>query len=196
VTKNDMKNKRPIDLSEAQRKLNIDQVGTAQSPHFQGLVERVVGAAKATLRPALRTSLVSSKELSTILAKTMGIIDNYPIAYTIRSSMDFHYRPLTPNHFLMGQPYAELQAEDTTKMTALKIYIKSRQFFLHFLGQTDCSTYATSETIQQLDCRNAGSQGRGHSITLRPKEERNVTANPNNGGQERNRRQSLTGYSL
>jgi hypothetical protein len=90
-------------------------------------VERVVGAAKAPLRPALRTTLVSSKELLTILAKTMGIINNFPIAYTIRSNMDFHYLPLTPNHFLMGQPYAELQAEDTTKMTAIKRYKKVQE---------------------------------------------------------------------
>jgi hypothetical protein len=91
------------------------------------LVERVVGAAKAAPRPALRTALVSSEELCTIFAKTMRIINNFPIAYTIRSDMDFHYCPLTPNHFLMGQPYAELQAEDTTKLTAVKRYKKVQE---------------------------------------------------------------------
>jgi transposase InsO family protein len=120
MTKKDLKDKRPIDLSEAQRKLNIEfWFAPPRAPHFQGLVERVVGTAKAALRPALRTALVSSEELRTIFAKTMGIINNFPIAYTIQSDMDFHYRPLTPNHFLMGQQYAELQAEDTTKMTAV-----------------------------------------------------------------------------
>jgi hypothetical protein len=73
---------------------------------------------------------VSSEELRTIFAKTMGIINNFPIAYTIRSNMDFHYRPLTPNHFLMGQPYAELQADDTTKMMSVKRY-KKVQEILH-----------------------------------------------------------------
>jgi hypothetical protein len=57
----------------------------------------------------------------------MGIINNFPIAYTIHSDMDFHYRPLTPNNFLMGQPYAELQAEDTTKMTAVRRYKKVQE---------------------------------------------------------------------
>jgi hypothetical protein len=97
-------------------------------------VERVVGAAKAALRLALRTALVSSEDLRTIFAKTMGNINNFPIAYIIRSNMDFQYRPLTPNHFLMGQPYAELQAEDTTKITAVKRYKKSPGNVTHFLG--------------------------------------------------------------
>jgi hypothetical protein len=92
-------------------------------------VERIVGAAKDVLRPTLKTALVSSIELRTIFAKTIGIINNFPIAYTIRSNMDFHYGPLTPNHFLMGQLYAELQAEDTTKMTAVKRYKKAKKFY-------------------------------------------------------------------
>jgi hypothetical protein len=84
VTDKDKKKTRPIDLSEAQRKLNIEfRFATPRAPHFQGLVERVVGAAIAALRPVLRTVLVSSKELRTILAKTMGILNNCPIAYTI-----------------------------------------------------------------------------------------------------------------
>jgi hypothetical protein len=56
----------------------------------------------------------------------MGILNNFPIAYTIRSDNGFHYRPLTPNHFLMGQPYAELQgnSEGKGKFTAAKRYKK------------------------------------------------------------------------
>jgi hypothetical protein len=126
MTKKDLKDGRQIDISEAQRKLNIRfRFAPPNAPHFQGLVERIEGAAKAALRPTLRTALVSSKVLHTIFSKTMGIINNFPIAYTIRSDMDFHpFRPLTPYHFLMGQPYAELQADDTSKMTAVKRYKK------------------------------------------------------------------------
>jgi hypothetical protein len=160
VTKKDMKNKRPIDLSEAQRKLNIEfRFAPPRAHHFQGLVERVVGVAKATLRPALRTALVSSKELRTILAKTMGIINNFPIAYTIRSDRDFHYRLLTPNHFLMGQPYAEaeLQAEDTTKITALKRYKKVQQVLCIFWAKL------IAELTPHLRQYKTGLQKRGES---------------------------------
>jgi hypothetical protein len=52
MTKKDLKDKRQIDLSEAQRKLNIEfRFEQPRAPHFQGLVERIVGAAKAALRP-------------------------------------------------------------------------------------------------------------------------------------------------
>jgi hypothetical protein len=133
MTKKNLKDKRPIDLSEAQRKLNIEfRFAPPRAPNFQGLVERVVGSAKVSLRPALSTALVSSEELRKIFAKTLGIINNFPIAYTIRSNMDFHYRPLTPNYFLMGQPYTELQAEDTTKMTAVKRYKKVQKILRIF----------------------------------------------------------------
>jgi hypothetical protein len=80
-----------------------------------GLIERIVGAAKAALKPALRTTAVSGEELQTVIAKTMGILNNFPIAYTIHSDVDFHYRPLTPNHFLTGQPSAELQVDSDGK---------------------------------------------------------------------------------
>jgi hypothetical protein len=119
--------KNQIDISEAQKKLNIEfRFEPPRAPHFMGLVERIVGAAKAALKPALRTTAVSGEELQTVIAKTMGILNNFPIAYTIRSDVDFHYRPLTPNHFLMGQPYAELQgdSEGKGKFTAAKIYKK------------------------------------------------------------------------
>jgi hypothetical protein len=128
MSKKDLKDKRQIDISEAQRKLKIEfRFALPRAPHFQGLAERIVGAAKAALRPTLRTALVSSEELCTIYAKTMRIINYFPIAYTIHSDMDFHYRPLTPNPFLMGQPYAELQAEDTYKMRSVKRYKKVQE---------------------------------------------------------------------
>jgi hypothetical protein len=97
--------KNQIDISEAQKKLNIEfRFAPPRAPHFMGLVERILGAAKAALKPALRTTAASGEELQTVVAKTMGILNNFPIAYTIRSDVDFHYRPLPPKHFLMGQP--------------------------------------------------------------------------------------------
>jgi hypothetical protein len=90
-----LKEKNQINITEAQRKLNIEfRFAPPRAPHHMGLVERIVGAAKAALRPALRTTSVSSEELQTVFAKTMGILNNFPIAYMVQSDMDFHYRPL------------------------------------------------------------------------------------------------------
>jgi hypothetical protein len=42
------------------------------------------------------------EELSAIFSQAMGHLNNVPIAYTLKSKADFHYLPLTPEHFLMG----------------------------------------------------------------------------------------------
>jgi hypothetical protein len=102
-----------IDILEAQRKLNIKfRFAPPHAPHFMGLVERIPGPAKATLRPALRTAALTAEEMRTVIGKTKGILNNFPIAYMVKSDSNFYYRPLTANHFLLGQPYAELQEQE------------------------------------------------------------------------------------
>jgi hypothetical protein len=110
-----------IDILEAQRKLGIEfRFPPPRAPHFMGLVERIIGAAKAELKPALRRAALTAEEMRTVIAKTMGILNTFPIAYMVQSDADFHYRPLTANHFLLGQPYAELQEGDTESISAAK----------------------------------------------------------------------------
>jgi hypothetical protein len=46
--------------------------------------------------------------------------------------MDFHYSPFTPNHFLLGQPYAELQGEETKFFSAVKGYKKPSEILRIF----------------------------------------------------------------
>jgi hypothetical protein len=91
-----------------------------------------MGASKAALRPALRTTSVSSEELQTVFAKTMGILNNFPIAYMVQSDIDIHYRPLTANHFLMGQPYSKLLEQNTGSITAAKRYRKLNEILRVF----------------------------------------------------------------
>jgi hypothetical protein len=38
--------------------------------------------------------------------------------------MDFHYSPLTANHFLLGQPYSELVGSETGSLSAVKKFKK------------------------------------------------------------------------
>jgi hypothetical protein len=59
-----LEGKNQIDISEAPKKLNIEfRFAPPRAPHFMGLVERIVGVAKAALKPALRTTAVSGEEL-------------------------------------------------------------------------------------------------------------------------------------
>jgi hypothetical protein len=105
-----------------------------------GLVERIVGAAKATLKPTVRTAKLTGEELQTVMARTMELLNNFSIAYTVRSNMDFHYKPPTPNHFLPGQPYAELQPLETSTILAAKRYQKVLGIFWKKLV-TELSTH-------------------------------------------------------
>jgi hypothetical protein len=120
-----LQEKEKIDMSEAHKKLNIQfQFAPPKAPHFQRLVEKVVGAAKQAMKPTLQSRVVTGEELRTVFAKTMGILNNIPISYVTKSDMDFHYSPLTANHFLLGQPYSELVGSETGSLSAVKKFKK------------------------------------------------------------------------
>jgi hypothetical protein len=105
--------KEQIDLEKAQEHFNLEfRFTPPKAPHFQGLVERFVGAAKAAIHSAVRAHTLTDEELRTVFSRAMGHLNNIPIAYTVKSDADFHYQPLTPSHFLMGSAYNELQPED------------------------------------------------------------------------------------
>jgi hypothetical protein len=102
-----------IDLSKAQSHFNIKfKFAPPQAPHFQGPVERFVGAAKSAIHSAIHAHTLTDEELRTVFARAMGHLNNTLIAYTTKSEVDFHYVPLTPRHFLMGAADSELQPTD------------------------------------------------------------------------------------
>jgi hypothetical protein len=78
-----------------------------------GLVERFVQAAKAAIHSATEAHSLTDKELRTIFARAVGHLNNVPVAFTVKSAVDFHYVPLTPGHFLMGSAYNKLEPIDT-----------------------------------------------------------------------------------
>jgi hypothetical protein len=58
-----LEGKDQISMSQAQGKLNIKfELAPPKAPHFQGLVEQIVGAAKAAIKPALRTRVVTAHQ--------------------------------------------------------------------------------------------------------------------------------------
>jgi hypothetical protein len=116
-----------INLAKAQSHFNIKfQFAPPRAPHFQGLVERFVWAAKVAIHSAVHAHTLTDQELRTISSRAMGHLNNVPIAYTVKSEADFHYLPLTLGHFLMGLEFAELQPIDTenTKLTNATRYIR------------------------------------------------------------------------
>jgi hypothetical protein len=83
-----------------------------RAPHFMGLAERIVGAAKVAIHSSVHAHTLTDEELQTVFARAMGHLNNFPISYTIKSEGDFHYILLTPGHFMMGIAYAESQPMD------------------------------------------------------------------------------------
>jgi hypothetical protein len=83
------------------------------APHFLGLVERFVGAARAAIPSAVHAHTLTDEALRTVFGRAMGRLNNVPMAYTVKSEAYFHCLPLNPGRFLVGSTYAELQPVDT-----------------------------------------------------------------------------------
>ena len=78
------------------------------SPHFNGLVERMVYAVKTALRAVLPQGEYSHVQLHTAVQVASGHINNRPIGVLglLRDPKDME--PLTPNHFLRGGIFRQL----------------------------------------------------------------------------------------
>jgi hypothetical protein len=99
-----------INVDLAQQTLGINFIfSPSNSPHWNGVIERFVQAAKRALATVLQSNEVpTDEELNTALMKVAGYLNNMPISYTKHATDPRDIDPLTPAHFLMGQPYAEL----------------------------------------------------------------------------------------
>ena len=72
----------------------------AHAPHFNGLMERFVQAAKKALRPVLKDKLITDEDLATAFALCEEVINNRPLAW--RGNPDHRDpEPITAAHFMM-----------------------------------------------------------------------------------------------
>lgn len=71
------------------------------SPHFGGVFESMVKAAKRAIRAILKNEEVTDIELITILNRAEDVINSRPLTY--QSDDPNEHLPLTPNHFLHGR---------------------------------------------------------------------------------------------
>ncbi|XP_055859179.1 uncharacterized protein LOC129921394 [Episyrphus balteatus] len=70
------------------------------SPHFGGLWEAGVKSVKLHLRRVIGKSILNFEELCTLLCQVEAILNSRPLC----SMSDCDLNPLTPAHFLVGQP--------------------------------------------------------------------------------------------
>lgn len=82
----------------------------AYSPHFGGLWEAGVKSAKTHLRKVIGTSLLTFEELYTIFTQIESCLNSRPISPMSNDPSDLS--PLTPGHFLIGEPLTAIPQSD------------------------------------------------------------------------------------
>ena len=75
-----------------------------KAPWFGGLYERLVGSVKTALKKSLGSAYISFRELETVLVEVEMAINKRPLTCVPSDVRD--PQPLTPLHFLLGDPKA------------------------------------------------------------------------------------------
>lgn len=104
----------------------------AGAPHFNGLAEAAVKSVKLHLKKTMGESKLSYEELSTLLAQVEACVNSRPLCSLSTDPNDIN--PLTPAHFLIGQP-AILPPDQNhleTKMTWLTRWQRVQQMTQYF----------------------------------------------------------------
>ena len=112
-----------IDMQQVTRKSEIQfHFSPASSPHFNGLVERIVRSTKTALKTVMGPGVPSDEFFHTALYKVAGYLNNFPISGAFKSRVDLDQEPLTPNHFLRGKAMTDLAKTAPLGSSYLKRY--------------------------------------------------------------------------
>ena len=121
------------ELRSAVRALDCSKVGASlthqnilwrfnppYSPHFGGVFESLIKSAKRALTSVLSNASLTDEELHSALVYAEGFLNNRPL--TTFSSDPNDLRPLTPNHFLMGQLHLRTAPEALAEMDTAAVH--------------------------------------------------------------------------
>ena len=126
------------------------------SPHFGGVFESMIKAAKLAINAQLRDSEFSDEELISIVTGAESLINSRPITY--QSSNPKDDCPLTPNHFLHGQLGGSFAPEVDHRIyySPKKRWRRVQQVIQHFWERwmTEYIPSLNSRKIWQTRCRN------------------------------------------
>ena len=100
------------------------------APHFGGVFERMIKAAKKSINAQLHNAEVSDEELLTIVTCTEHLINSRPLTYQTANQHDIV--PLTPNHFLYGMVGDNFAPEIDNCNTTLKRWKRVQEVVLNF----------------------------------------------------------------
>ena len=102
------------------------------APHFGGVHETMIKAAKRAMHAILRNADVTDEELMTAMIGAEGLINSRPLTY--QSAYPADDVPLTPNHFLHGQIGGQFAPEscDETAFNPRKRWRRIQELVRHF----------------------------------------------------------------
>ena len=102
------------------------------APHFSGVHEIMVKAAKKAILAILGSADITDEELVSAVVGAEGLINSRPLTYQSANPADTV--PLTPNHFLHGQLGGRFAPEsiDTTAFNPKKRWRRVQELVRHF----------------------------------------------------------------
>jgi hypothetical protein len=105
------------------------------APHFNGVHEIMIKAAKRAIYSILGNADITDEELLSAIIGAEGLINSRPLTYQSANEKDIV--PLTPNHFLHGQIGGEFAPEsvDTTDYNLRKRWRRVQELVRHFWGR-------------------------------------------------------------
>lgn len=126
----------------------------AYSPHFGGLWEAGVKSAKTHLRKVIGTSLLTFEELYTIFSQIEACLNSRPLSPMSNDPNDL--TPLTPGHFLIGEPLTAIPQLDLLDVPSNRLtrYQHLAQLKQHFWSRW------SREYLCQLQQRSKWSRSR------------------------------------
>ena len=101
------------------------------APHFGGVFEIMIKAAKKSIYAQLHQAEVTDEELITILTSAEHLINSRPLTYQSANQNDII--PLTPNHFIYGMVGDNMAPEiDSTSKTLLSRWKRVQEVIKNF----------------------------------------------------------------
>ena len=101
-------------------------------PHFRGVHETMIKAAKRAVNALLGNADVTGEELTTAFTGTEALLNSRPLTYQSANPEDDI--PLTPNHFLIGQIGGQFAPEsvEETNFSLKKKWRRFQELVRHF----------------------------------------------------------------
>ena len=102
------------------------------APHFSGVHEVMIKAAKRAIYAILGNADITDEELQSAIIGAEGLINSRPLTYQATNPDDLV--PLTPNHFLHGQMGGQFapEAVDSTDFNPRKRWRRVQELVRHF----------------------------------------------------------------